>query len=167
MTRPAEPTIYLRKREYLFLLVAVSGVPPILSTTASNSSARGKTLRTGTRTGLILPKCFEVAECVSFEVVDGISEGSVQIVRWDHHFCKDIFFFIEDVLMGISMGSIITCQAAQTPIHIGYKHYSESFYTTVDGQAGDEQDHSIVEFNFPFPIRHLRKIQRFPLSGER
>jgi hypothetical protein len=80
----------LRKRAYFFRASAESGIPPNLSTFASKSPVRGKTLSIGIRTGLILPERFEITARVRFDVVDGIVKCFVQIVRWDDDFCKGI-----------------------------------------------------------------------------
>ena len=67
-----DAVFYLRKRAYFFRAAEVSGIPPIASIFASNSSVRGKTLSIGIRTGLTLPERFEIVMGVRFDVVDGM-----------------------------------------------------------------------------------------------
>lgn len=102
------PADYLRKRAYFLRAAAVSEMPPIATTFASNSSVRGNTLNRGTRTGLILPERFEIAVRVRFEVVDGMVKCFIQIVRWDDDCCKGILVFIENVLMRIPMCCVVS-----------------------------------------------------------
>ena len=86
----------------------MSGIPPIASIFASNSSVRGKTLSIGIRTGLILPERFEIAMGVRFEVVDGMMKCCVQTVRWNDYFCDGILVFIKNILIRLATRFVAT-----------------------------------------------------------
>ena len=111
MDRALTPFSSLKKTGVFLSGSGVSGIPPIASIFASNSSLRGKTPSIGIRTGSILPERFEIAMCVRFQVVDGMLKYCAQTVRWNDDFCNGILFFIKNILLRIAMRFVLTGSA--------------------------------------------------------